>query len=271
VAALICQLGARSLRSGVLQFLDYQDGDLADLRAAGRVATAHGASVNVFATRHGARYVLHGTLLMRADAPCADAGALEQLVVERAAARVPGATVVDLYFRVDPVAFPKSGGNISDENAAAFEAAFRQRLEQVIAFHGVPSHEVRVDWPGRRVEVLTDDHDDTLGTADDDSGDTVAKNGGGVIAPPVVAPAAAGHNSQAQGCDDHVHVHTHGDGASKMAQNRCAHPPREDAKSPTEASSTNDGNGELAVDDCSVDIQNCCRFFGLAVVLVKRS
>lgn len=101
VAAVILQLGFRTLKGSTLQFFDYQGGDLKDIRNLARGTSNKGAAVNVFATRHGLQVVLHGTLLMKKEATCEDVAFLESLILEKVTTKYPN-VLFDVFFKVRP-------------------------------------------------------------------------------------------------------------------------------------------------------------------------
>jgi divalent metal cation (Fe/Co/Zn/Cd) transporter len=105
VSAVILQLGGRTLKGSILQFFDYQGGDLKDIRNCSRGDSDKGTAVNVFATRHGLQVVLHGTLMMRKDATCVDVAYLESMILEKVKKAHPN-VLFDVFFKVRPLIVP---------------------------------------------------------------------------------------------------------------------------------------------------------------------
>jgi len=150
VSIVIMQVATRTLRNSVLQFFDYQSGDLQEIRHLARGATSQGTAVNVFATRHGMQYVLHGTLLMKTDATCRDVAELEH-VIQQKVRNVRPHDLFDVFFKVRPIAV----AGTEAQPYALCGTDFMQALREVTEFHGMDFDKfLTVNLDKKEVKVL---------------------------------------------------------------------------------------------------------------------
>ena len=100
----------------------------------------HVVAVNQFATHHGTRYILHGTLLCRPSTHCAVPVDLEVGTVNAVRAALPGAKIFDTYFKLVVCE--------TDD-----EESFRHAAALVCTFHALNTADVFPAWAERRLVI----------------------------------------------------------------------------------------------------------------------
>lgn len=144
VAALVGRVSVRMLSKAALEFFDYQDGDLDKIRRATRSSISDDcpdlvlrkcAAVNVFATRHGSHFVLHGTLLVPADLPSAVVGRLTRHIKAAVGEQFPS-VILDTFFKVQCIGEPLASSQsetVHDETWTLMDV-----IRIIAEFHNVP-------------------------------------------------------------------------------------------------------------------------------------
>jgi divalent metal cation (Fe/Co/Zn/Cd) transporter len=143
VSWVIGRMGWRLLQGSVLEFFDYQSGELDDLRQAIRAGAdrvrreqpaARCCAVNGFATRHGHQFALYGTIIAARDAPCQAVGELEAAIRGHVNTTFT-VSLLDSFFTVHVV-----------DSFAGDAASFRAAVATVAAFHQLPMDGLAIEW-----------------------------------------------------------------------------------------------------------------------------